>query len=112
MVTNVLIDGKWYLLLFRKMAQFLVEESSYNVLFVSYGSPPEKVTKENYEELDKKVKHFEDIHTSGDCFLLELELPSVEINVNTYNSKVSINSTYIKNNYLYHKITTHKAEHE
>jgi len=104
MVSNILIDGKWYLLLFRKMAKFLVEESTYDVYFASYDKPLEKVTTINFKELDKQVKHYEDIHTVGDCFLLELELPSLEVKYNSYYNKFSINSSKMEYNTLYGKI--------
>lgn len=106
MVTNILINGKWYLLLFKKMAEFLVEESQYNVYFASYDKPLEKVTSENFKEKDKIVKSFEDIRTSGDCFLLELELPDLEINFTTDKKKMVINSTYWESNSLLGKVTT------
>lgn len=104
MVTNILIDGKWYLLLFRKMAKFLVEESQYDVYLASYDSPLEKVTKDNFKDLDKKVKSFEDIRTSGDCFLLELELPVLDINFTTDGRTMVVNSKYWENNQLLNKI--------
>lgn len=104
MTTNILIDGKWYLLLFRKMAKFLVEESMYNLYFASYESPLQKVTTKNFKELDKKVKSYEDIRTSGDCFLLELEIPALDIEFCTDSSNVKVRSKYWKNNSLLPKV--------
>lgn len=104
MVTNIIVDGKWYLLLFREMAEFLVNKSQYDVYLSSYEEPLKKVTKENFEECNKKVEYYESIRTVGDSFLLELELPPLDIHFNTSKGECVINSMYMKNSQLYDKI--------
>lgn len=106
MPTNTLIDGKWYLLLFREYAKFLVHESRYDVYFVSSENLPQKVDKENFYELDKKVKHYEDINTFGDCFVLELVLPYLDIELTTDfdKNRFRINSRYRRSDALRNKI--------
>lgn len=92
--TNVLVDGEWYILLFSKMAKFLVDETRYEVYLASYDSPLKRVTVKNFEELNKKVE--EGQGKDGDIFVLKLTLPELEIKtISGNNSKVSINSSYL-----------------
>jgi hypothetical protein len=84
--TNIIRDGKWYLLLFEEYARFLVEKTNYDVYMISYDKPMIKVNQDNFKKLNKNVNKFRENRTQGDCFVMELELPpmKVEINYNSY----------------------------
>lgn len=103
MTTNVVRNGKWYLLLFDEYAEFLVNKTNYDVYMISYDKPMIKVTKENFQKLRDNVKVFYDQQVLGDCFVMELELPSMKIEVIndigpqskvTFNSYQSMLNTY------------------
>jgi len=93
--TNIVKDGKWYLLLFEEYARFLIENTNYDVYMISYDKPMIKVNQVNFEKLNKNVNKFREKRTQGDCFVMELELPpmKVEINYNSYG-----NNTYVELN--------------
>jgi hypothetical protein len=77
MVTNTIHNNKLYHLIWYEYAKFLVNETAYNVFFVSSGNPMVKITKENlqhFKELsESKTKYFDNI------FVMEIELPAMEI---------------------------------
>jgi hypothetical protein len=94
--TNIVKNGKWYLLLFEEYARFLVEKTNYDVYMISYDKPMIRVNKENFDKLNENVKKFKEKAVQGDCFVMELELPpmKVEINYNVYGytNQVEFNS--------------------
>jgi hypothetical protein len=79
MVTNTIQNNKLYHLIWYEYAQFLVNETRYNVFFISSGNPMVKITKENLEHFKKlsetKTEYFDNI------FVMEIELPAMEINI-------------------------------
>ena len=54
--TNIVRDGKWYLLLFDEYAKFLVDKTNYDVYMISFDKPMIKVTKDNFQKLSENVK--------------------------------------------------------
>lgn len=96
--TNIVRNNKWYILLFEEYARFLIEKTNYDVYMISYDKPMIKVNKDNFDKLNENVKKFREKHTQGDCFVMELELPpmQIEINYNTYgnNTYLNFNSGY------------------
>lgn len=93
--TNIVRDGKWYLLLFDEYAKFLVDKTNYDVYMISFDKPMIKVTKDNFQKLSENVKSFSERQVMGDCFVMELELPSMKIEVinrDDDKSKVTFNS--------------------
>ena|SRR6478736_2318001 len=77
MVTSEVRDGKLYVLCFEELAEFLVFNSRYKVLFCSYNFPAIIVNKDNFEYCKKLHKQGEG--TSDHNFIYELELPSLEV---------------------------------
>jgi hypothetical protein len=77
MVTNTIHNNKLYHLIWYEYAKFLVNETAYNVFFVSSNNPMVKITKENlqhFKELSEiKTKYFDN------RFVMEIELPAMEI---------------------------------
>lgn len=92
MVTSEVRNGKLYVLCFEELAEFLVFNSRYTVLFGSYNRPAIKVSKDNFNLCLEIVKKAE--YTSDCNFVIELELPSLEIKTTEYSNevKVSVNS--------------------
>ena len=88
--TNIVRDGKWYLLLFDEYAEFLVDKTNYDVYMISYDKPMIKVTKDNFQKLRENVKTFNDKRVQGDCFVMELELPPMKVEV-VYDNKPRVN---------------------
>lgn len=80
--TNIVKNGKWYILLFEEYARFLVENTHYDVYMISYDKPMIRVNKENFDKLNENVKKFKEKHIQGDCFVMELELPPMEVVIN------------------------------
>lgn len=89
-ITSEVRDGKLYVLCFEELAEFLVFNSKYKVLFCYHGLPAIKVTKENFQWCKEKG--------SGMGFIYELELPLLEIvaceNHNGLNLTVRFNPKY------------------
>jgi hypothetical protein len=79
MVTNTIHNNKLYHLIWYEYAEFLVNETIYNVFFVSSGNPMVKITKENlqhFKELSEvETKYFDN------NFVMEIDLPAMEINI-------------------------------
>lgn len=85
-------NGKLYVLCFEELAEFLVNESRYTVLFGSYNRPVIKVNKTNFHWCLDLVKKAEG---TSDCnFIIELELPSLEVKTTEDHNgvRLSINS--------------------
>jgi len=90
--TSEVRDGKLYLLCFEELAEFLVNNSRYTVLFGSYNRPAIKVNKDNFNWCLDLVKKAEG---TSDCnFIIELELPSLEIKATEDHNgvRLSVNS--------------------
>jgi len=79
MVTNTIQNNKLYHLIWYEYAKFLVNETSYNVFFVSSNNPMVKITKENLEHF----KNLSEVETKyfDKKFVMEIELPIMEINM-------------------------------
>jgi hypothetical protein len=93
--THIVKDGKLYLLLFDEYAEFLVDKTNYDVYMISYDKPMIKVTKDNFQKLRENVKTFEEKRTWGDCFVMELELPPMKVEIITdRNPSITFNSPY------------------
>jgi hypothetical protein len=79
MTTNTIHNNKLYHLIWYKYAKFLVNKTSYGVFFVSSDNPMVRVTKENLQHFKKlseiKTKYFDN------KFVMEIELPAMEINI-------------------------------
>jgi hypothetical protein len=77
MVTNTIHNNKLYHLIWYEYAEFLVNETRYNVFFVSSGNPMVKITKENlqhFKELSEvETKYFDN------NFVMEIDLPAMEV---------------------------------
>lgn len=94
--THIVKDGKLYLLLFDEYTEFLVTKTNYDVYMISYDKPMIKVNQENFKKLRKNVKAREETRTWGDCFVMELELPPMKLEIITdRNPSVTFNSPYI-----------------
>jgi len=79
MITSEVRDGKLYLLCFNELAEFLVNNSHYTVLFSSYNRPAIKVNKDNFDWCLDLVNKAEG---TSDCnFIIELDLPSLEVKI-------------------------------
>ena len=102
--TNVLINGKWYLLLSLELAEFLVNNTTYTVFFISYDRAKLQMSKENFERYKNIVKRTFDEQKDGPLFVLELELPELQICFNTKSGNSRIDSRYGTGSFLYHKI--------
>ncbi len=92
MVTSEVRDGKLYLLCFEELAEFLVKNSRYTVLFGSYNRPAIKVNEKNFDWCLNLVKKAEG---TSDCnFIIELELPSLEVKMSEGHNglRFSVNS--------------------
>lgn len=101
MVTSEVRNGKLYLLCFDELAEFLVNNSKYTVLFGSYNRPAIKVNKDNFNWCKDLV-----IKADGtsDCnFIIELELPSLEIKATEDRNGVTLS---VNSNPRYHPAFT------
>lgn len=92
MVTSEVRDGKLYILCFEELAEFLVFNSRYKVLFCSYGLPAIIVNQNNFEYCKKLHKEGEG--TSDHNFICELGLPALEVKISDNHFSVNSNPRY------------------
>lgn len=91
MVTCEIRDNKLYTLLFSEYAEWLINNTYSKVLFCSHSNPSFEVNKDNFDWCNKLHLESRKNSESGNDFILEQELPNLEVKSTSSGYKLNSN---------------------